>query len=260
MAKWNADQYLKFKKERTQPAIDLAFRIPLESPGGILDLGCGPGNSTEILRHRFPKARILGIDNSVQMIDAARKNHPSLSFALRDAATELAGWGERFDVVFSNACLQWVPNHPQVLENIMALLNPNGVLAVQVPVNEKEPIHQILRQVSNSDRWRSKCGGARIFYTLSESEYFDLLAPLSANFTMWQTTYCHRMPSHESILEWYRGTGMRPYLAALPEADRPAFEAEIRQAVQKAYPVQKNGEILFRFPRLFFIAQKGIRS
>ena len=257
MAKWNVEQYLKFQKERTQPSMDLAFRIPLESPGSILDLGCGPGNSTAVLRRRFPNARILGIDSSAQMIDAARKSDPTLSFAQRDAATELAGWTERFDIVFSNACLQWVPNHPQVLQNIKVLINPNGILAVQVPVNEEEPIHQILRRVSSSDRWRSECSCTRFFYTLSESEYFDLLAQNFSDFTMWQTTYCHRMPSHESILEWYRGTGMRPYLAVLSETDCSAFEAEVLQAVQEAYPVQKNGEILFRFPRLFFIAQKG---
>ena len=135
MAQWNSQQYLKFEKERTQPAIDLAARIPLEHPQAVLDIGCGPGNSTHVLAQRFPEANILGVDQSLPMLEQAARQYPDLSFRQLDAHTELPTLGQRFDVVFSNACIQWVPDHPRLLREMMALLRPGGVLAVQVMVS-----------------------------------------------------------------------------------------------------------------------------
>jgi len=253
MAQWNAKQYLKYADERTQPAIDLAARIPVEAPKRIVDIGCGPGNSTAVLARRFPDAHILGIDNSPEMIEAARAAHPGLEFAICDAATELETLDSDFDVVFSNACIQWVPDHPVLLSHMLALLRPGGALAIQTPHNFDEPIHRIIKVVSGD--WLSG-DNPRIFHTLTPGEYYDLLVPIASSFCMWQTTYFHVMRSHEDIMEWYRGTGLRPYLALLPEADRPAFEREIFERVVAAYPQQKNGDILFRFPRLFLLATR----
>lgn len=256
MPRWNSQQYLQFQAERTQPAVDLAGRIALLNPGAVLDVGCGPGNSTQVLAERFPKARILGVDSSEEMLQTARESYPALSFRRCDASNDLPELGETFDVVFSNACLQWVPDHPKVFRQMMELLNPGGVLAVQVPMNDQEPIHQILSQTAQSTRWREKIASPRIFYTLSQEEYFNLLGSMTEDFTLWQTTYLHRMPSHQAIMEWYKGTGMRPYLQALPAAERPAFEQDVYRQVEQAYPIQSNGEIIFRFPRFFMLAVK----
>ncbi len=256
MAKWDSDQYLKFEKERTQPSIDLARRIERESADSVIDIGCGPGNSTSVIAGRFPKARVTGADNSQNMIGKAKALHPELDFILFDASGDFGEIKEKYDVVFSNACIQWVPDHKKLLPNMMSLLNEGGTLAVQVPMNYKEPVHTIIGELTKSKKWRDKFDEPRIFYTLTQEEYFDILAAASSDFTIWETVYCHRMASHESILEWYRGTGLRPYLEALNETDKAEFEKDFLEEVKKAYPKQQNGEIIFRFPRFFFTAEK----
>lgn len=254
MTDWNAEQYLKFERQRTQPAIDLANRIFLKEPEKILDVGCGPGNSSRVLKDRFPAARVIGIDNSQNMLKKAMASHPDIEFRLFDAGSDLSGLGECFDIVFSNACLQWIPNHGQLIVRLMSILIKGGVLAVQIPYNFSEPIHEIIREVSSSDRWAGYFHGKRVFHTLSPGGYFDILAGITPDFEIWETTYYHVMQSHESIMEWYRGTGLRPYLDALPVQKRAEFEQEIFERLVKAYPKQRNGEIIFRFPRLFFMA------
>lgn len=255
MSGWDPQQYLKFKKERTQPAWDLAARLEPCS-GKVLDVGCGPGNSTAVLRRRFPQAEILGVDSSDAMVEAARKEYPELSFCRCDISCELDSLPHDFDLVFSNACLQWVPDHPGLLPRLLKLLKPGGTLAVQIPINYREPIHQIIEHTVSKTEWREQIPYHRSFYTLSPEEYFDLLAGCSSDFTMWETIYLHRMPSHQAILDWYSSTGLRPYLeAAATEEVRARFIEEIFCRVREAYPVQENGEVIFRFPRLFFTAK-----
>ncbi len=258
--KWDPGQYLMFRQERTQPAVDLLARIEKTDPQAILDIGCGPGNSTALLREKYPEAYILGIDNSPEMIEQAQKQVQNVSFMVCDASKQLHLCGQQFDILFSNACIQWIPNHRQLLCAMMSLLVQDGILAVQIPMNAQEPIHQIIKCVTQSGIWQNRFTDPRIFYQLTQSEYFDLLSKLSDNFTIWQTTYFHRLKNHEEILEWYRGTGLRPYLQQLSDAERPAFEREIFAQIKEAYPKQENGEILFRFPRFFFLAQKGGRD
>lgn len=251
---WNSEQYLKFKAERTQPAIDLSNRISAKSPADIIDIGCGPGNSTEILKKRYPNAAVVGADNSENMLEAARKKYPDIEFILCDASKDLGKLTGKFDIVFSNACIQWVPDHPKLLREMTSLLKEGGELAVQIPMNYDEPIHRIIQEAVKSEKWRDKFNAPRHFYTLSCGEYYDILAKISSDFSMWQTTYFHRMKSHSDIMEWYKSTGLRPYLEALSETDSAEFEKDIFAEVEKAYPKQANGEIIFRFPRLFFKA------
>ena len=232
---WDSAAYLRFKAERTQPSIDLVKRIDLEQPRKLLDVGCGPGNSTQVLADAFPNAlRIIGIDSSPEMIEAAKDDHPDMEFRICDALNLPSLGEDGFDVVFSNACIQWVPDHPRLIRDMLALLRPGGMLAVQVPMNYQEP--------------------ARIFHTLSQEAYFDILAAEAGQFQMWQITYLHRMPSHEAIMDWYKGTGLRPYLSLLSGERAAAFEQAVREEVATRYPKQGNGEIIFRFPRFFFTA------
>ena len=259
MADWNSEQYLKFKAQRTQPAIDLAARLsgkPQDRDIEVIDLGCGPGNSTRVLKKRFPDAYVIGADNSENMIEKARKDNPDIDFVIMDIMGDLSEMRGKFDVVFSNACLQWLPDHAELLPRLFELLRKGGTLAVQIPMNYDEPIHKIIARISESAKWSDKFPEKRIFGTLTQSEYFDILSGLTDDFEIWQTTYCHRMPSIESIIEWYRSTGLRTYLSALSEEDGAEFIAEISAELEKEYPKQKNGEIIFRFPRFFFIAKK----
>lgn len=257
MSDWNAQQYLKFKKERTQPAIDLAAHLYLKAPRKALDLGCGPGNSTAVLKARYPEARVIGGDYSDNMVETARNDHPELEFIRCDISTDLEALPHYFDIVFSNACLQWVPDHPALLPKLMGLLKPGGLLAVQIPMNYQEPIHKIIGRTASQSPWNQLIPYMRLFYTLSQEEYFDILSEVSSDFTLWQTTYLHRMPSHQAIMDWYSSTGLRPYLdAAINEEARAGFYQELFRQVREEYPAQKNGEIIFRFPRFFFIAQK----
>ncbi|NLY98590.1 MAG: methyltransferase domain-containing protein [Clostridiaceae bacterium] len=251
---WNSEQYLMFKAERTQPAVDLANRITTVHPRKILDIGCGPGNSTEVLYKKYPNAYILGVDKSEEMIKTARINYPNLDFKICDASKDLFQLDKDFDIVFSNACIQWVPDHKHLIRNMLNLLNENGVLAVQIPMNDNEPIQKAIYELVTSDKWRSYFKEPRIFYTLSQSEYYDLLSEASEKFFIWETVYYHVMKSHNDILEWYRGTGLRPYLHVLPDDKKEIFERELMENLIQRYPKQKNNDIIFKFPRFFFIA------
>lgn len=254
MPQWDSGLYLQFERERTQPAKDLAARIPIAAPREVLDVGCGPGNSSRVLAERFPEAHIHGIDRSPEMIAAARAAHGDLEFSLCDAGRELDRLPHHYDVVFSNACIQWIPDHPALLRTMLALLRPGGVLAVQTPMNDDEPIHKIIGALVTGEKWKEAFPSPRIFYNLQPGQYFDLLTAAAADCSLWQTTYYHVLASHAAIMEWYRGTGLRPYLHALPETQRPDFEADVRAQVVRQYPKQQDGRILFRFPRFFFLA------
>lgn len=256
MSDWNSEQYLKFKAQRTRPAIDLAARLK-GSPRVIIDLGCGPGNSTRVLKNRFPNAHIIGADYSENMLQKARSENPDLDFVQLDLSGDISEYNGKFDVVFSNACFQWLPNHRELLPKVFGLLRQGGTLAVQIPMNFDEPIHKIIQRISESEKWSEKFPEKRIFGTLKQSEYFDILSGLTDDFELWQTTYCHRMPGIESIIEWYRSTGLRTYLAALSDEDGAEFVADISAELEKEYPKQANGEVIFRFPRFFFVAKRS---
>ena len=256
MVNWNSDEYLKFKSQRTQPAYDLVNRISINNPEKIIDIGCGPGNSTEVLAGKFKKADIMGIDNSQNMIDKAMQQHPELTFKLYDIQYGVSGLNNDYDIVFSNACIQWVPNHTVLIKNLFSMLRKGGALAIQIPINFSEPIHEIINDISASQKWKTFFGASRIFHTLTSAEYFDILAELTPNFFIWETTYYHNMQSHHTILDWYRGTGLRPYLDALPLDKVTEFEQDIFNEVKKRYPVQKSGQVIFPFPRLFFLAYR----
>lgn len=256
MPEWNAKQYTKFIKERTQPAIDLANRINISDPQDIIDIGCGPANSTRVLYEKFPEAHITGADNSKNMLEQAKSKYPELDFIFFDANSDFSKLKSKFDVVFSNACIQWIPNHKKLIKNMMSILKGGGMLAVQTPMNYKEPIHIIISELISSKKWRDKFTNPRVFYNLTQGEYFDLLSEVSSDFSIWETVYCHRMASHNSIMEWYKGTGLRPYLEVLNASEAMDFEKDVYNEVEKAYPQQLNGEIIFRFPRFFFTAVK----
>jgi trans-aconitate 2-methyltransferase len=264
MPTWNADQYLKFEEERTQPCRDLVARLPAAgasaiersvnqgSVRSIVDLGCGPGNSTRILAEKWPWARISGIDNSASMIDVARREQPQRRWVVSDIVEWAVNEHELFDIVFSNAALQWVPDHATVYPQLIARVAPGGVMAVQIPSDIDSPPHRMMRENAPPDL------NIREWHAHPAAFYYDLLAPLTARIDMWETEYQHVLPNAEAIVEWYKGSGLRPFLDSLPtESDREQFLAEYLNRIRAAYPVHPAGKVLFPFRRLFLIAYKN---
>jgi trans-aconitate 2-methyltransferase len=240
MTDWDNRQYLKFGDERTRAAAELLARVPLERAADVVDLGCGPGNSTALLRARFAGARVTGVDSSADMLERARKD---ARFAPEAPV----------DLIFANALLQWLPDHAALVPRLFAQLAPGGVLALQMPRNYEEPSHRLMR--STPGPWSERLAGVRALTPVSSPAfYYDLLAPHASAVDIWQTTYEHVMPSAEAIVEWVRGTGLRPYLDALPERERAAYLAAYTRGIDAAYPVRADDKRLFSFPRLFIVA------
>jgi trans-aconitate 2-methyltransferase len=256
MQDWNPALYRRFEDERTRPASDLLARVPLTAPHRVVDLGCGPGNSTELLRQRFPDADILGIDNSTAMLDSARERLPDCRFELAD----IAAWAPDAapDLVYANASLQWVGDHARLLPRLLGLLAPGGVLAVQMPDNRDEPTHRAMRELGAEAPYAALIGDASRLRTelLGLTGYHDLLAPLGA-LDLWRTEYQHPMDSPARIVEWVRGTGLKPFVDPLPEAERARFLAAYEQRIAASYPIRADGKLLLAFPRLFFVAQRA---
>ena len=256
MSPWNPEAYLKYKDERTQPSYDLVARIDLHAPGEMVDIGCGPGNSTQVLCERWPAAHRLGVDSSPDMIARARQTYPLAAWQVADAAT----WEPEhtFDLVFSNATLQWIPAHTALFPRLFGWVKPQGALAVQVPANDDSPLHLAVQAVAQRAEWQAFTEGCHALFTYHPpSFYYDLLAPLSARLVLWQTTYYHVLPNHQGLIDWYASTGLRPYLERLPgETERQAFQAQILEICRERYPLQQDQRVLFPFRRLFFVAYK----
>jgi trans-aconitate 2-methyltransferase len=250
---WNANTYLRFANERTQPAVDLVARVDLAAPQRIVDLGCGPGNSTGLLKARWPEAKVTGIDNSADMIKAARRDHPGIEFAEGDLST----WSPEapYDLVFTNAALQWVGDHGRLLPRLLDAVAPEGALAVQMPRNHDFATHALMRQAAAEGPWRDKLVGARDPSPVKSPEfYYDCLAPLSRRFLIWETNYIQVMESVDAIIAWLHGTGLRPFLARLDADERPRFLDHYRGLLAQGFPARADGKILLPYPRLFFIA------
>ena len=244
MPTWNPAQYLKFSEERTRPCRDLAARVELPPRARIIDLGCGPGNSTEVLAERFPDADLTGFDSSAEMIATASAAHPDWRWIAGDILQWAAEPGEPYDLVFSNAALQWVPDHDAVFPR---LLSRAALLAVQVPGNWDGPAHLTMREVAK--RYPLQ-GRVREWFTHDTAFYYDTLAPHAGRLDIWATEYMHVLESAEAIVEWYKGTGMLPFLRALTtDAERTSFAADYLQAIRRIYLPRPDGKVLFPFRR-----------
>ena len=251
MADWNPSLYLQFASERTRPAAELLARIAKPSATHIADLGCGPGNSTELLRSAWPEALITGVDNSPAMLEKAQLALPDCQFV----QANIGEWQPEhpLDVLYANASLQWVPHHQALFPHLVTLLANDGVLAVQMPDNWEEPSHASMRQVANelghSPKARTPLPDVQTYY--------DLLADSGCEVDIWRTTYFHPLASHQAIIEWLSATGLRPYLQDLDSVSQQAFLSRYLQLLEERYPTQHNGQVLLAFPRLFIIARRA---
>lgn len=252
MTVWDANLYLQFADERARPAADLIAHIALEMPGRIIDLGCGPGTSTEQLHGRWPHAEITGLDSSAEMLAKARKNHPDWRWVQSD----IAGWKAEspFDLVFANASLHWVPGHESLFLHLLRQAAAGGALAAQMPAHSGSPAHRLLKEVAAE--FAGPLSGFEYPLWIGEPEfYYDVLAKHASSVDVWQTVYHHPLAGPEKVVEWIRGSGMRPYLEALPdEMTRQRFEQRCLERFADAFPRQKNGKILLPYPRVFIVA------
>jgi trans-aconitate 2-methyltransferase len=259
---WDPAQYLSFADERSRPFFDLAGRIAATSPKSVVDLGCGPGQLTAFLAARWPDADVVGIDSSAEMIAAAQRiddaglaGRGTLSFRVED----VRDWqpGAPVDVIISNAVLQWVPDHVKLLPRWAGCLTDGGWLAFQLPGNFDQPSHAILRELAGADQWRGPLAGVELNRQSDDpAVYLDLLAREGLAVDAWETTYLHVLTGPDPVTEWYKGTGLRPVLAALEPTLAADFISQYGERARAAYPAAPYGTVL-PFRRVFVVAHKA---
>jgi trans-aconitate 2-methyltransferase len=254
---WDAGQYLRFGGERARPFFDLVAQVGAASPRYVADLGCGPGNLTAALAARWPDAAVVGVDNSPEMIDAARSSTtpPNLSFALGD----VRDWrpARPLDVLVCNAVLQWVPDHDGLLLRWADLLAPGGWLAFQLPGNFDQPSHAIVKEMAASPRWRGPLTGVGLNRQAGDpAGYAALLARPGFEVDAWETSYLHILRGENPVLEWTKGSTLRPVLAALDAEQAAAFLAEYGERLAAAYAPQSFGTV-FPFRRVFTVVHRA---
>ena len=250
---WDPALYRRFEDQRTRPARDLLAAVPLAAARRVVDLGCGPGNSTELLAQRFPGAAVLGVDTSQSMLASARERLPGCEFV----AGDIADWASEQppDLIYANAALHWVPDHAALFPRLLGMLPPGGVLAVQMPDNREEPSHRLMRDVAAAGPWAAKLADAgEQVRVLTARAYYDLLVGAGAAVEVWRTVYHHPMASAGAIVDWVKGTGLQPFLTRLGADEQAAFCAQYEAAVAQAYAPCADGMRLLLFPRLFVVA------
>ena len=253
---WDAELFLRFEAERAWPARDLVARLVGWRPGTI-SAGGGPGASTRLLAERFPEAEVTGIDSSSAMLARARRRPGRASFVQAD----ISRWTppRAPDLIFADSALQWVYDHETLFPRLMSYLAPGGVLAAQMPDNRQEPSHALMRLIAADGPWSDRLvpvAKTRAFIA-THRDYYGWLRPLSASLEIWQTTYVHPVEGVDAVVEWFRGSALRPFLAPLNEEERAEFLRRYRADLADSYPIEDDGRALFLYPRLFLLARKA---
>lgn len=255
---WDPDQYARFEAWRDRAALDLLLRLPDDlEPREIWDLGCGAGQHAALLKRRHPEAAVHGVDSSAAMIERARARSEDVAWSVGD----IASWRPETpaDLIFANASLQWLGDHEALFDRLAGALAPGGVLAVQMPMAHETRHHAILREVAASGPWAARLAGVEALAPLLSAEaYYAVLARRCDEIDIWSTTYLHALTGADAVLEWMKGTALRPYLTALDgEPGREAFLDALRVALSQAFPRRPDGVTLLPFPRLFLAARRG---
>lgn len=250
MANWNPETYLKFDQDRLRPALDLMTQITLNDPKDIIDLGCGPGNVTQILKDRWPESHIIGIDSSPDMLAKAKAKYPAITWVQDDVAHWQAD--HPVDLIFSNACLHWLGTHERLFPKLLESLKPGGVLAVQMPNNFAAPTHQCIGEVLGENH--PLCPGSPVH---KPTDYYDWLSPHCQYINLWETQYLHQLEGDNPVADWTKGAALRPVLDGLADDQaRERFETSYRALIKKAYPSSQDGKTLLPFKRFFLICVK----
>ncbi|MFL6059872.1 MAG: trans-aconitate 2-methyltransferase [Marmoricola sp.] len=251
---WDPDRYLRFAGERGRPFVELVARIGAEAPGSVVDLGCGPGNLTRLLADRWPGARIEGLDSSAEMIGAAQREPGPVTYRVAD----LADWApeEPVDVLVSNATLQWVPGHLELLPRLVGHVRPGGWFAFGVPGNFDEPSHTIRRDLAAEEPYAAQTAAVATPDAFDAATYLRALTALGCEVDAWETTYLHVLSGPDPVFTWISGTSARPTLEALDEDLRPRFEEELKRRLRAAYP-EMGDQVVMPFRRVFVVARTG---
>jgi trans-aconitate 2-methyltransferase len=254
---WDPDRYLTYADERGRPFVELVARIGAAAPAEVVDLGCGAGNLTGLLAERWPEAHVVGLDSSPEMITAAQKSQQGLGQSVTYAVADLRDWQpERpVDVLVSNATLQWVPGHLELLPSLVAAVAPGGWFAFQVPGNFDEPSHTIRAELAAAASYAEHTASLATPSSHDPAVYYDALTAAGCSVDVWETTYTHVLHGPDPVFTWVSGTGARPTLQALPSELRPSFEAEFKRRLAAAYPVRADGTVLLPFRRVFAVAR-----
>lgn len=255
---WDSKAYLQFETQRNVAIYDLLStlqRHDIKRSNEILDVGCGPGNSTKIIAKYFPSAKILGIDNSENMLKTAQdqNNMPHITFSLYDADISLPML--EFDIIIANASLQWITNQERFFHNVFNILQEDGIFGAQIPIDTQSLFHQTLQDLVTSQKWRTHFHTTRMFHSLKSLQYWDILKLYTHEITMWETTYFHVLENIAKVIEWYGSSGLRPYLQILAQEEQQEFLNDLSCNLIQAYSSQS--DIILQVPRLFFIAKKG---
>lgn len=252
--RWDPQQYLTYADERGRPFLDLLARIRAAAPKRIGDLGCGPGNLTRLLLERWPQASVAGVDSAAEMLERAAAAHAGIDWQRAD----VRDWQppEPLDVVVTNATLQWIPGHLELLPRFAAMLAPGGWFAMQVPGNFDEPSHTLRDDVAALPAFAEHTRDAARPASHDAADYLRALAALGLDVDAWETTYLHVLRGPDAVFEWVRATGARPVLEALPDDLRPAFEDEFRARLREAYPADASGRVILPFRRVFAVAHR----
>jgi trans-aconitate 2-methyltransferase len=250
---WDPDRYLTYADERGRPFVELVARVGASAPSEVVDLGCGPGNLTGLLAERWPDAHVVGLDSSPEMIEKAEALEQPVDYAVAD----LREWRpERpVDVLVSNATLQWVPGHLELLPGLVAAVSAGGWIAFQVPGNFDEPSHTLRAALAAEEPYASYTRDAATPSSHDPAVYYDALAAVGCAVDVWETTYTHVLSGPDPVFTWVSGTSLRPTLQALPDGLREEFAAELRSRFDAAYPVRADGTVLMPFRRVFAVAQ-----
>jgi trans-aconitate 2-methyltransferase len=251
---WDPKIYLDFEDERTRPAVELLARVPTKAPERVIDLGCGPGNSTALLARRWPKAKIEGLDSSEPMLDQARRS----GIAAQWISGDIPSWApaKRYDVIFSNSAIHWIPEQASLLARLVSHLERGGVLAFQVPGNFDAPSHALIREVASGGPWAAKLKDVRNLVPGSMQGYCEMLEPHTSALDIWETTYLQVLSGEDAVFRWVSGTGLRPFLDALEGPERDDFVREYKARLNTAYPPRPSGRTLFPFRRIFAVARR----
>jgi trans-aconitate 2-methyltransferase len=249
---WDPDRYLVFADERGRPFVDLVGRIRAEAPSTVVDLGCGAGNLTVLLAERWPQAHVVGLDSSSAMVDAAPVD-AGVEFVVGDV-NDWSAPARSVDVIVSNALLQWVPGHLDLLPGLVGALRPGGWLALQVPGNFDEPSHTITRELAAEPAYAEHTAAVATPRAHDAATYLRALRDLGCEVDAWETTYLHVLTGPDPVFTWISGTGSRPTLQALPAGLRAEFEAELKRRLRDAYP-EHGGAVVMPFRRVFVVAR-----